>query len=1099
MLAVHTSVVEPLPHQITAVYESMLPRQPLRFLLADDPGAGKTIMAGLLIKELIARGDLQRCLVVCPGSLAEQWQDELYRRFHLPFEILTNDKLEAARTGNWFLEANLVIARLDKLSRNEDVQQKLQAPDCGWDLVVCDEAHKMSATFFGGEIKYTKRYRLGQLLSGLTRHFLLMTATPHNGKEEDFQLFMALIDGDRFEGRFRDGVHVAEVSDLMRRMVKENLLKFDGAPLFPERIAYTVPYRLSDAEARLYKAVTDYVREEFNRAEALENDRRAGTVGFALTILQRRLASSPAAIHESLRRRRERLESRLRELEVMQRGGEATIAFAAAGPALDPEDVEDLDEAPENEIEAAEQEVLDQATAARSIAELNAEIETLRQLEALALEVRRSGTDTKWRELASLLGEVFTAGGHTLRVAEPDVPYGAGAIPRPTSSPRQKLVIFTEHRDTLSYLHGRIATLLGRESSVVLIHGGMGREDRLRAQEAFRHDPQVQVLLATDAAGEGINLQRAHLMVNYDLPWNPNRLEQRFGRIHRIGQTEVCHLWNLVADETREGDVYRKLLEKLEQARQALGGQVFDVLGKLHFEGRPLRELLVEAIRYGEQPEVRARLTTAVDHALDRGRIQDLLEDRALAHDAMDASRVRRIREDMVRAEARRLQPHYVESFFREAFQRLGGAAKQREVRRYEITHVPALVRNRDSLIGLGEPVLPRYERIAFEKALVAPQGQPLAAFVCPGHPLLDAVIDLTLERHRDLLKRGAVLVDEGDEGDKPRVLFYLEHAIQDASLTRSGDRRIVSKRMLYVELDADGVTRHVHYAPYLDYRPLGEDDPGLEAILDRPECAWIGRELEKKAEGYAVANVVPGHVTEVRTSRLALIAKTEAAVKDRLTKEINYWDHRAEELKLQEQAGKTGARLNSGEARKRADMLQARLRRRLEELKLEAQISPLPPVVLGGLLVVPKGLINTMGGRESADPKTAVNTQESAARARRIIMETERNLGFDPTDREFEKLGYDIESRVPNTGKLRFIEVKGRVSGASTITVTRNEILYSLNKPEDFILGIVEFRDDDGYRVRYVRRPFQREPDFGVTSVNYDFTELLARAEPPS
>ena len=622
VLAVHTSVVDPLPHQITAVYESMLPRQPLRFLLADDPGAGKTIMAGLLIKELIARGDLQRCLVVCPGSLAEQWQDELYRRFHLPFEILPNDKLEAARTGNWFLEANLVIARLDKLSRNEDVQQKLQAPDCGWDLVVCDEAHKMSATFFGGEVKYTKRYRLGQLLSGLTRHFLLMTATPHNGKEEDFQLFMALIDGDRFEGRFRDGVHVAEVSDLMRRMVKENLLKFDGTPLFPERIAYTVPYRLSDAEARLYKAVTDYVREEFNRAEALENDRRAGTVGFALTILQRRLASSPAAIHESLRRRRERLESRLRELEVMQRGGEATIAFATAGPALDPEDVEDLDEAPENEIEAAEQEVLDQATAARSIAELNAEIETLRQLEALALEVRRSGTDTKWRELASLLGEVFTAGGHTLRVAEPDVPYGAGAIPRPTSSPRQKLVIFTEHRDTLSYLHGRIATLLGRERSVVLIHGGMGREDRLRAQEAFRHDPQVQVLLATDAAGEGINLQRAHLMVNYDLPWNPNRLEQRFGRIHRIGQTEVCHLWNLVADETREGDVYRKLLEKLEQARLALGGQVFDVLGKLHFEGRPLRELLVEAIRYGEQPEVRARLTTAVDHALDRGRIQ---------------------------------------------------------------------------------------------------------------------------------------------------------------------------------------------------------------------------------------------------------------------------------------------------------------------------------------------------------------------------------------------------------------------------------------------------------------------------------------------
>ena len=1099
VLAVHTSVVEPLPHQITAVYESMLPRQPLRFLLADDPGAGKTIMAGLLIKELVARGDLQRCLVVCPGSLAEQWQDELYRRFHLPFDILTNDKLEAARTGNWFLEANLAIARLDKLSRNEDVQQKLQAPDCRWDLVVCDEAHKMSATFFGGEVKYTKRYRLGQLLSGLTRHFLLMTATPHNGKEEDFQLFMALIDGDRFEGRFRDGVHVADVSDLMRRMVKENLLKFDGKPLFPERIAYTVPYRLSDAEARLYAAVTDYVREEFNRAEALENDRRAGTVGFALTILQRRLASSPAAIHQSLRRRRERLESRLRELEVLQRGGQIPVALPVAGPLFDAEDVEDLDEAPENEVEAVEQEVLDQATAARSIAELKAEIETLRKLEALALEVRRSGTDTKWRELASLLGEIFTVGGLVSRVAEPDVPYGAGEIPQPTASPRQKLVVFTEHRDTLAYLHERITSLLGRAESVASIHGGVGREDRLKAQEAFRHDPQVQVLLATDAAGEGINLQRAHLMVNYDLPWNPNRLEQRFGRIHRIGQTEVCHLWNLVADETREGDVYRKLLEKLEQARQSLGGQVFDVLGKLHFEGRPLRELMVEAIRYGEQPEVRARLETAVDHALDRGRLQDLLEERALAHDAMDSSRVQRIREDMVRAETRRLQPHYVESFFREAFRRLGGAAKQREARRYEITHVPAPVRNRDRLIGIGEPVLPRYERIAFEKSLVAPQGQPLAAFVCPGHPLLDAVIDLTLERHRDLLKRSAVLVDERDEGDRPRVLFYLEHAIQDASLTRTGERRVVSKRMLYVELDADGVTRHVHYAPYLDYRPLGADDPDVASILDRPECAWIDRDMEKQAQSYAVAKVVPEHLAEVRDARLALIAKTEAAVKDRLTKEITYWDHRAEQLKAQEQAGKTGARLNSGEARKRADNLQARLQKRLEELRLEAQISPLPPVVLGGLLVVPKGLVDAIAGREAADTRTAADTQASAARARAIIMEVERGLGYEPVDRELEKLGYDIESRVPGTGGLRFIEVKGRISGAATVTVTRNEILYSLNKPEDFILGIVEFLEGDAHRVHYVREPFRREPDFGANSVNYGFAELLARAQAPS
>ncbi len=1097
VLAVHTSLVEPLPHQITAVYEAMLPRQPLRFLLADDPGAGKTIMAGLLIKELIARGDLQRCLVVCPGSLAEQWQDELFRRFQLPFEILTNDKLEAARTGNWFLENNLVIARLDKLSRNEDVQQKLQVPECHWDLVICDEAHKLSATFFGGEVKYTKRYHLGQLLSALTRHFLLMTATPHNGKEEDFQLFMALLDGDRFEGRFRDGVHQVDISDLMRRMVKETLVKFDGTPLFPERIAYTVPYKLSNAEAQLYKEVTDYVREEFNRAEALANDKRAGTVGFALTILQRRLASSPEAIYQSLRRRSERLQKRLRELELLQRGA-AAEAMASSTPVLDAEDVEDLEDAPDNEVEAAEEEILDQATAARTIGELKAEIATLGHLESLALAVRRSGEDRKWRELASLLGEIFTPAAIPKDGPAADSAKTPSKIPPPKPSPHQKLVVFTEHRDTLSYLETRVTTLLGRKEAVVVIHGGMGREERMKAQESFRHNPEVNVLLATDAAGEGINLQRAHLMVNYDLPWNPNRIEQRFGRIHRIGQTEVCHLWNLVAEETREGDVYRTLLEKLEQARQTLGGQVFDVLGKIQFEGRPLRELLIQAIRYGDRPDIRAKLTQVIADAVDRPHLQDLLEERALAHDVMDASRVARVREDMERADARRLQPHYIESFFLEAFAQLGGTVRQREPRRYEITHVPAPVRNRDRMIGTGEPVLPRYERIAFEKSFIAPQGEALAAFICPGHPLLDATLDLTLDRHRDLLRRGTVLVDDRDTGTTPRVLFYLEHAVQDASILKNGDRRTISKQMLYVELDVTVQARHLHYAPYLDYRPLRADEPGVDVLLAHPESAWITRDLEQKALAHAIAEGVPEHLKEVRVRRVAWIDKARAAVKDRLTKEIGYWDHRAESLKLQEQAGKINARLNSQEARRRADDLQARLQKRMEQLDLEAQVSALPPVALGGFVVVPAGLIAQMTGRPLPQTTQPIDTQLWAARARAIVLEVERQLGFEPTDREFEKLGYDIESRDVNTGRLRFLEVKGRASGAATITVTKNEILYSLNKPEDFILAIVEFLEGDAHRVHYVRRPFQREPDFGVTSVNYDFPKLLARAESP-
>jgi superfamily II DNA or RNA helicase len=1097
LLAVHTSLLEPLPHQITAVYGAMLPRQPLRFLLADDPGAGKTIMAGLLIKELIARGDVHRCLVVCPGSLVEQWQDELYQRFQLPFEIMTREKLEAARTGNWFLENNLVIARMDKCARDETVQARLGAPECHWDLVVVDEAHKMAATFIGDEVKFTKRYKLGQLLSRITRHFLLLTATPHNGKEADFQLFLALLDGDRFEGRFRDSVHQVDVSDLMRRMLKEQLVKFDGTPLFPERIAYTVPYRLSDAEAQLYKEVTEYVRQEFNRAEALGDERRAGTVGFALTMLQRRLASSPEAIYQSLRRRRERLESRLRELELLIRGA-AAKSPQTVSPSLDPEDLEDLEEVADDELTLQELGILDEATAARTVEELRAEIATLRRLEALAQEVRRRGEDRKWRELAGLLQEIFTPAALAHGVAEEAAGYDTASSPKYVPSPRQKLVVFTEHRDTLQYLQDRISTLLGRAKAVVTIHGGMGREERKKAQEAFLHDPEVRVLVATDAAGEGINLQRAHLMVNYDLPWNPNRIEQRFGRIHRIGQTEVCHLWNLVAEETREGDVYRTLLRKLEEARKALGGQVFDVLGKLQFEGKPLRDLLIEAIRYGDSPEVRARLTTVIDRALQPEKLRELVEERALVHELIDAARLQRIREDMERAEARRLQPHYIESFFLEAFRRLGGTVRAREPRRYEITHVPAAVRQRDRVIGVGEPVLPRYERVTFEKHLIAPPGQPLAAFLCPGHPLLEAVVDLTLEQHRDLLRRGSVLVDDRDPGDQPRVVLYLEHALQDGTTTPSGERRVISRRMLYVELDAAGKARDAAYAPYLDYRPLAASDPSPETILAQPQCAWIGRELEATAISYAITHVVPQHLEEVSRRRLEWVEKTRAAVRDRLAKEIAYWDHRAQELRLQEQLGRPNARLNSQEAQRRADELAARLQRRLAQLDLEAQIAPLPPVVVGGFLVVPAGLLAKLTGKAVAEVETSVDTQAVAARARAIVMEVERRLGYDPVDKEQQQLGYDIESRDPRTGRLRFIEVKGRVAGAATVTVTRNEILTSLNKPDDYILAIVEFFDGDAHRVHYVRRPFRQEPDFGVTSVNYALAELLARAEEP-
>lgn len=1065
-LAVTTSLVEPLPHQITAVYNEMLKRQPLRFLLADDPGAGKTVMAGLLIRELLMRGDLQRCLIVCPGSLAEQWQDELLQKFSMRFDILTNDKLEASAIGNWFLDTPLAICRLDKLSRDENIRAKLAVTE--WDLIICDEAHKMSASFFNGEINYTKRYKLGQELSKITRHFLLMTATPHNGKETDFQLFMALLDQDRFEGRFRDGVHKQDISDLMRRLTKESLLKFDATPLFPERRAYTVAYKLSELEDRLYKQVTGYVREEFNRAENLKSDdKRKGTVGWALITLQRRLASSPEAIYQSLKRRRERLEQHLREEKLSSRTPLQNIYTL--------DDPDDLDDYTGSEQEETEERIVDQATAATTIAELEAEISTLKMLEDLAHRVRLSGRDKKWEQLSSLLQnspEMLNSEGH-----------------------RRKLVIFTEHRDTLNYLVEKISSLLGKPEAIVIIHGGIGRDERRKAQNAFTQDKDVQILIATDAAGEGINLQRAHLMVNYDLPWNPNRLEQRFGRIHRIGQTEVCHLWNLIASETRESLVFDLLCKKLEEESKALNGQIFDILGQV-FTDQPLRKLLIDAVIYGEDPKVKQRLQQVLDQKLDREQLRKLLEESALATDKIDTSQVLKIREEMERADAQRLQPHFIALFFLQAFKELKGIIKEREKGRYEISQIPSIIRNEGSSKGRNY-IRDKYERITFNKKLISLKGS-VAEFVCPGHPLLDAVIDALKKRNSNLLKTGAILVDETGRSNQVRLLYCLEHSIQDATKRPDGQPSLVSRRMQFVEIAEDCNPVPAGYAPYLDYRPLKEDEK--EVVKEILQQDWLKKDFEREVKNFAIMKLAKEHCQEVEQYRAAQIKKTLAAVKDRLTKEITYWDNRSGELRLDEEAGKN-PKMNSAKAAQRAEELRARLEKRKEELEREKRLSALPPVVLGGALIVPAALIKELKGEAEADSTSAIfarETQRVERLAMDAVIEAERALGFEPRDISSERRGYDIESRVAATGKLRFIEVKGRVAGAETVTVTKNEILCALNKPEDFILALVEV-EGEAVKVKYLRKPFEKEPDTSASSVNYTLEELLARAEEPN
>jgi SNF2 family DNA or RNA helicase len=1075
-VAVSTALVEPLPHQITAVYEEMLPRQPLRFLLADDPGAGKTIMTGLFIRELLIRGDLRRCLIITPGSLVEQWQIELGEKFRLPFGILNRGAIETSKSGNPINDDDLLIARLDMLSRDEDLQLKLENSH-DWDLIVFDEAHKLSATLDADGIKRTKRRVLGEKCRDLARHFLLLTATPHSGKPEEFELFMSLLDPDRFERQHRvkedPNRALARAGDLMRRLLKEKLVHFDGRPLFPKRYAYVVPYKLTEPERELYEAVTHYVREEMSRADRLKEKgegKRGLIVGFALTVLQRRLASSPEAIYQSLRRRRERLEHRLAELEAAKQDAETRLETPELSlwQTTDIEElVEDEEEVSADETEELEEQVLDLATAASTIAELRSEIASLHNLEALAAGVRRLGTDRKWAELSSLVQDA------------PEMKDAAGS--------RRKLVVFTEHRDTLNYLVGRLTNLLGRPDAVVAIHGGLRRDERRRAEAAFKQDPEVAILVATDAAGEGINLQRAHLMVNYDLPWNPNRLEQRFGRIHRIGQNEICHLWNLVAVETREGDVYARLLQKIEEESKALGGEVFDVLGQLTFGDRPLRQLLIDAIRAGDSPEAQAFLNTILDASVDRDRLRELLDERALGTDVLDATKIASVREDMERANARKLQPHFIRTFFLAAFEFLGGRITQREAGRYEISRVPAVVRQRAQERGML-PVTQAYERVTFEKELINPLGQPLADFVCPGHPLLDATIDVLLGQHRDLLRQGTVLIDGSDPSETPRVLIYLEHAITDQRLTRAGTPHVVSRRLEFVELAADGSIRAAGPAPYHDYRAPKPDE--LARMPRIFEESWLASlDLEQRAVDYAIERVAPLHLDEVRSRTEDRVDRTRAAVYERLTQEIAYWDRRAEELKAQELAGKS-PRLNSGKARQRADELTERRTRRTHELDLERKLTPLPPVIVGAAVVIPIGLVLRLGGGEPPDLGDK-ETRRIELLAMKAVMRAERSMGYEPRDVSAENRGYDVESK-DGGGQLRFVEVKGRVQGATTVTVTKNEILTCLNTPDRFWLAVVEVRNGVEPEPRYLQAPFQKEPDFAATSVHYSLKELF-------
>ena len=1067
-IAVNTSNVEPLPHQITAVYENMLPMHPLRYVLADDPGAGKTIMTGLLLKELIIRADVKRALIVSPGNLVNQWQDELYQKFNLNFEIMTNEMIESSRSGNPFSEHDFLIARLDKLSRNDEIKMLLENTE--WDIVVIDEAHKLSATVLGNKITYTKRFKLGQLLSHHTRHFLMLTATPHNGNEANFQMFMSLIDEDRFKCHGENPKKV-DTSDVMRRLVKEELLTFEGKPLFPERTATTVAYTLSEEEKNLYELVTKYVGDQFNRAERLKKNKKIA-VGFALTVLQRRLASSPEAIYQSLKRRRERLENKYKEIEK-----DPSILFQDA---IESDYDDEDDEYTEEEAEDYERTVLDDSTASQTLEELSNEIESLKELEAIAEAIRNSGRDKKWDEVSKLL-------------QSPDMKNATGG--------REKIIIFTEHKDTLRYLASKIRTLLGKTDAVVTIQGGMSRKERKSVEDSFRQDKDVSILIATDAAGEGVNLQRAHLMINYDLPWNPNRIEQRFGRIHRIGQKEICHLWNIIAKDTREGAVFERLFTKLEIERESLGGKVFDVLGKIAFDDKPLRDILIEAIRFGNDPEHRDYINRVVNTAMDTAHLKELLSERALSSETLDVAKINEVKEEMERMNARRLQPYYIKAFFKEAMGYAGGLYYPRENGRFEVTRIPKRLidsYNPDS----NKTLLNKYERICFDKSEISVPNRADADLIAPGHPLMDALIEYVLKKELNNVSRGTILIS--DKLYEPRVLCSLDYSIRD-HIQVDGKDRIVSRGMCYVQLDGNGKAYQGGPAPYLDYRVPTDEEEKRICLNILKNQSWVTSSLiENRAVQYAISDLIPELKERTSRDRAARIDKVKRETDKRLRAEINYWDSKVAEYSdaLRRGSKKPNLAVNMSKAQETADELTSRRESRLAYLEKEKDLTTVPPVVSTVAFVVPQSMIEFPFVQDDGTTVTFEDRKIIEEASMKAVMQLERRLGYIPKDVSKDNCGYDIESVIPenmrdtNSPAIRCIEVKGRsILHDESVTVTRNEILTALNVPESFILALV-IVDGDKTTVTYCKNVFTKAIEDATESVNLQIKKLLSQAD---
>ena len=888
-----------------------------------------------------------------------------------------------------------------------------------------------------------------------------MTATPHAGREEDFQLFMALLDTDRFEGRYRDAVHTVNTDGLMRRMVKEDLKTFEGKPLFPERRAYTVAYELSEDEKDLYEAVTQYVREEMNHADRLKeagDNKRGFTVGFALTVLQRRLASSPEAILKSLERRHKRLEKRRNEMRYGNIASEDDDLARRLRDLLgkDPTEADltdlgsDGDDLPGGEAEEIESEVADAATAARTIAELDKELAILADLIELARRVRHSGTDKKWTELRELLTD------NTMITGE-------------------KIIIFTEHRDTLEYLAERIRDLLGRSDAVVTIHGGVRREERRQGHRAVhpghRHPgpgrhrrrrrgpepaarpPHGQLRPAVEPEPDRAALR----------PHPPHRPDRGLPPVEPRRRPTPARAWSSPAAHQDRGAAQGLPRQGLRRARRGVRGPA--AAGPAR-RGDPLRQPTPRSAPGSTRSSTRPSARAWTSSSPNAPRTPTSSPSRTWRSGAPGWTR---------RTPAASSRTTSAPSSG-EAFKLLGGRMSERESGRYEIRHVPADIRDRDRQTGTSAaPVLAKYERVTFAKELTRPEGKPRADLLAPGHPLLDAVTDLIIERYGTLLKQGTMLADRHDPGTEPRLLVAVTHEITDGH----DPARTITKKFGFVEVDAQGPlgVRSAGEARYLDYEPM--NDPERTVALPLREVPWLSAGVENVALDWAVTEGMPEELARTRDLVTARVAQVRRLVKQRLTGEINYWDMRHAELLDAASAGRS-LKMKPETAYNRARDLERRLEKRLADLDRDEELIARPPAISAAALVVPQGLLNQLLGDSGRGLLPSGDTTATERRAVDAVLAAERRLGRVPREMPHNNPGYDIESRRPD-GHIIFIEVKGRVAGAEEFWVTRTEALHGKNSATGFRLAMVSVHPagPESDAVRYIVDPF-RDVDFG-------------------